>query len=212
MHWKRTRVDPWFDDPRPYLAERMPHTWTPRTKACKSYKCTACGAVKMARGWTEQTPCPKRRKPNRWLLHFRRWKAAQLREPDTRPLDVRLMDEIRSLERQAKHLPQDMATWAYHPVARRYRRIVRRLWTMPLSREAAEKSPTRDRLLTRKGQPAEPNAFPEKTRVRKALQRLEAAIWRDGGEAALPDLARKAATALRAVRPDLFEETPHAPA
>ena len=149
---------------REYLRERMPCVYVDQPLVGRQRKprqaCRWCGRPKVEARWpVHRQPCPRRRRPNRWRIHFSREQAAarnaeeRLRER-REPLDVRMMRELRKLEDEAKWLqadPMDCRLWAFHPVPRRYRRLVKRLWTMPLSTEAAYLSPTRNRLLTRKG-------------------------------------------------------------
>lgn len=148
---------PLSDEALKYLEARMAHEWEPAGRAYR--RCTRCGKRQKVgarcRRYGQRTGnpkdylCPKRNRPNRWRLHFRReLTRVERSRQKIDPMDVRLMKELWILEAAAKQLPQDVRTWAGHPVARRHRRIVRRLWTMPLSTEAAALSPTMNRRLT----------------------------------------------------------------
>lgn len=140
-----------------WLRERMGHKWIPA--GATFLKCAACGKrrkrisrvqYRHRRDEMAALTCPKAKRPNRWRLHFARAVARDERSKVKQPGIVeRLMTELVVLERLAGQLPQTMANWAFHPVARRYRRIVRKLWTLPISNADAAKSPTRNRMLTR---------------------------------------------------------------
>jgi hypothetical protein len=142
-----------------WLRERMGHKWVSCGRVFN--KCSACGvrrkrhssvAHRHRREEMNYLTCPKAKRPNRWRMHFARAAARDDRSRVKQPeLAARLMSELKLLEVIAKRLPQTMANWAYHPVARRYRRIVRKLWTLPISNTAAAESPTRSRMLTRAG-------------------------------------------------------------
>ena len=62
-----------------------------------------------------------------------------------------LATELRAIEQAAKCLPQDDRHWKYHPLALRYRRLVRRWWALPNAAVEGVDTPTQNRLLTRKG-------------------------------------------------------------
>lgn len=203
---------------REYLETRMGHKWR---ETAKFKVCETCGLrQKISVGWQlrakrrqfDAIVCPKAKRPNRWRIHYSRWldrkarSEAQVKVERGGAADI--LAQLQELEREAKRLPQDMETWQRHPVARRYRRLVRRWWQLPVVPvEVAQKSSTWNLPLTAKGKPAERNDLAAADTARAAIRKVETEVGRRYGqpEGELADLARKAAHAVRKIRPDLFE-------
>jgi hypothetical protein len=104
-----------------WLDQRMRHDWQPTEKGSL---CARCGQ--------RYTPardvkrCPARRRPNRWGVHERRaWMRRQY-PTGKRPV----LDLLREATWEAEAVPETL--WPDHPKVRRYRRLLRKVWTLPV--------------------------------------------------------------------------------
>lgn len=214
-----------------YLKSRLGCQWEALKPGGVMRTCKHCG--RRSKGWSavpawrrrdvrraEELLCPKRKKPHRWRLAYRRWVVRQQAELNPRrPWDAAgLMTEILACEAAAARLPQTMENWAGHPIARRYRRLVRRWWALPVvPMEVAQRSPSWGHTLTGATE-GRKDYFRARTILDNAIEKVQEHTWRlkrpwddrhqyQQGKAPgeLADLVQKAAHALRKIRPDLFE-------
>lgn len=157
----RSERQKWEQD---WLRERMKHEWIDdgakgvticKHCGCRWTKARAEGASRKGYrrkrgGYTWSTSiaapaCPKRRKPNRWRLHWRReLMRLQCAKDDPTMTAKRILMMLRDCEEYAKkkiwdlhgrqYVSRDLTDqqyWAYAPVARIHRNLMKRWWTMP---------------------------------------------------------------------------------
>jgi len=114
-----------------WLLERMAHTWSDEASVTR---CTLCGAKYSST--TYKRLCKKRRKPNRWRMHFSR-AVLHAQYPPEKPVTrdagwiVAQLAEIRREVSRDERFETDLRFWKYHRLARRYRRLMREWWQLP---------------------------------------------------------------------------------
>lgn len=129
---------------RQWLAERIGHSWAVEGKFTEDKRCTHC---QRKYGKAAGLLCPKRKKPNRWRLHWSRaWRGRDRTfEKSEWTSGTWILKQIRVCEQCIKNRQVDLTWnrpsinayddrhWKYLRLFRYHRRLMRTWWALPAS-------------------------------------------------------------------------------